>query len=160
MGRSLADIRKANKALRKRPMHACVLLLCYGLMLWVAAFHTHECRHEKDQAQTGTTEALQPNIPAQLVSLAKAYLCSGSSPSEAFSEHCCIDSGLRDCDQTQFVPRSRRAIEKSSLDGLPLGLLVGGEPESGFGLDLGPWKPRPFSFLSPLASIRSVRLLI
>jgi hypothetical protein len=103
----------------------------------------------------------QLNIPAHVASHTKTSWFHSSSSLELRGDHgCCVDSGLKDCDQTQFFPRSRRIIEKSGSQDLCLGLLSCSGPESGFGPEHGFAEPLLAALPHPLTSIRSVRLLI
>lgn len=133
----------------------------YGLMLWVSAFHTHECWHEHDRAETEATGVAHVNIPAHLAFLAKACLFHSSGVPELCLEHqCCVESGLRDCDQTQFLPRSRLALERECSEELLPALLSFSKPGSDFGIDSCLGNPRVCALLPFLTSIRSIRLLI
>jgi len=149
-----------KKASHNQPAYAWILLLCYAVMLWVSAFHTHDCRHGRDDAEGATAGAFHVNKSGQFASLSKAFWFNYSGCSEAYDEHCCVHSGLRDCDQTEFFPRHRLAVEEGRLEGLFVGLLPFTDPESGFGVGSASGEPL-LSTLSPLlTSIRSIRLLI
>jgi hypothetical protein len=150
-----------NKASRNKPVFACILLVCYGLILWVSVFHTHECLHDGDHGDTQPAAAFQVNIPAQVAPLVRAYwLHSDGSAELSSGHHCCVDSDLRDCDQDQFFSRNRRGIEGNGSGDLFVRLVACSEPESNTGLGIASEKLLVSAPSTPLTSIRSVRLVI
>jgi len=150
-----------KKASRNQSTYAWILLLCYAVMLWVSPFHTHDCCHEHDRTETEAAGAVHANIPAHLASVAKAYLSLSSTVPQLCLDHqCCVGADLRDCDQTQFLPRSRLALETDYLQELLPALVSFGNPELDFGSNCCFEKLRVCALLPFLTSIRSVRLLI
>ncbi|MBI5252662.1 MAG: hypothetical protein HY912_24465 [Desulfomonile tiedjei] len=144
----------------KKPVYAWVLLVCYGITLGTAAFHSHECSHERlptDGEVLGSVAGSAAgsglvNTLHLFHALDAAELCS--------THHCCVHPCYGDCRPAQLFPNGRRVLGTESWQDQAQILTSPGEPRSDFGVVLACGRFHPLDPTPPLASILTVRLLI